>query len=44
MKAMLLSIQDHEMRDQERILDQTIESWRGSLEQVDDMLIVGLRV
>jgi serine phosphatase RsbU (regulator of sigma subunit) len=34
MKAMLLSIQDHEMRDQERILDQTIESWRGSLEQV----------
>jgi len=44
MKAMLLSIQDQDMRDQERILDTTIESWRGSLEQVDDMLIVGLRV
>lgn len=44
MKAVLLSIQDQDMRDQERILDQTIESWRGSLEQVDDMLVVGLRV
>lgn len=44
MKAVLLAIQDHDMRDQERILDQTIESWRGGLEQVDDMLVVGLRV
>ncbi len=44
MKAMLLSIQNHDMHEQECILDQTIESWRGSLEQVDDILIVGLRV
>lgn len=44
MKAMLLSIQDHDIHEQERMLDQTIENWRGSLEQVDDMLIVGLRV
>jgi serine phosphatase RsbU (regulator of sigma subunit) len=25
-------------------LDQTIENWKGSLEQVDDMLIIGLRI
>jgi serine phosphatase RsbU (regulator of sigma subunit) len=44
MKAMLLSVQDHDMRDQQRILESTIENWRGTLEQVDDMLIIGIRV
>ena len=44
MKALLLNMQDREMIDQHRILDQTIESWKGSHEQVDDMLVIGIRV
>jgi ligand-binding sensor domain-containing protein/serine phosphatase RsbU (regulator of sigma subunit) len=44
LKAVLLTVQDHEMFEQLRVLDQTIETWRGHLEQVDDMLIIGVRV
>ncbi len=44
LKALLLNIQDQEMTDQQRMLEQTIETWKGSHEQVDDMLIIGVRV
>jgi ligand-binding sensor domain-containing protein/serine phosphatase RsbU (regulator of sigma subunit) len=44
MKALLLNVQDHEMNEQQRILEQTIESWKGSHDQVDDMLVIGIRV
>ncbi|GAB4131985.1 MAG: hypothetical protein Fur0041_02890 [Bacteroidia bacterium] len=44
MKAMLLNLQDYEMQEQRAIMDQTIENWRGALEQVDDMLVIGVRV
>jgi ligand-binding sensor domain-containing protein/serine phosphatase RsbU (regulator of sigma subunit) len=44
MKALLLNLQDQDMMDQHRILDQTIETWKGSHEQVDDMLVIGVRV
>jgi serine phosphatase RsbU (regulator of sigma subunit) len=30
--------------EQKAILDQTIEAWRGPLEQVDDILVIGLKV
>jgi serine phosphatase RsbU (regulator of sigma subunit) len=43
-KALLLSVQDLEMSEQERTLNRTIETWRGQLEQVDDMLVIGVRV
>ncbi|MBI3511807.1 MAG: SpoIIE family protein phosphatase [Bacteroidetes bacterium] len=44
MKALLLNMQDQEMIDQHRILDQAIENWKGTFEQVDDMLVIGIRV
>lgn len=31
------------MNEQKKLLDQTIEEWKGDLEQVDDILIIGLR-
>ncbi|HEY6159839.1 MAG TPA: PP2C family protein-serine/threonine phosphatase [Bacteroidia bacterium] len=40
----LLSICDKPMEEQKRILDDTFESWKGNLEQVDDVLIIGLRI
>ncbi|MGP8214028.1 MAG: tetratricopeptide repeat protein [Bacteroidia bacterium] len=32
------------MAEQKKILDETIEKWKGGLEQVDDILIIGIRV
>jgi serine phosphatase RsbU (regulator of sigma subunit) len=32
------------MDEQKNILNETIENWRGTLEQVDDVLIIGIRV
>ncbi|MCD6067361.1 MAG: protein serine/threonine phosphatase [Bacteroidetes bacterium] len=32
------------LQEQSRILDQRFESWKGSLEQVDDVTIIGVRI
>ena len=44
LKELLLSINEKPMTEQKEILDKTIEDWKGNLEQVDDILIMGLRV
>jgi serine phosphatase RsbU (regulator of sigma subunit) len=43
-RKLLLEIQDKSMDEQKNILDTTIEKWRGDLEQIDDILIVGFRM
>lgn len=43
-KKLLLSIQSKSMELQKEIIDQTFEEWRGTLEQVDDVCIIGVRV
>jgi serine phosphatase RsbU (regulator of sigma subunit) len=43
-KELLLSIQKQSMLEQEMFLDQTIDEWRGNFEQVDDIIIVGIRI
>jgi serine phosphatase RsbU (regulator of sigma subunit) len=43
MKELLLSIFDKPMAEQRRILDEHVEKWRGDLEQVDDILVIGVR-
>jgi len=42
-KKMLLEINDKSMPDQKEYLSKTFESWKGDLEQVDDVSIVGVR-
>jgi serine phosphatase RsbU (regulator of sigma subunit)/Flp pilus assembly protein TadD len=43
-KELLLSIQSESMAEQQQILDHTIESWKGNTEQIDDILVVGIRI
>lgn len=42
-KKLLLSVQDKSMKEQQKILDETIEAWRGNNSQIDDMVVIGLR-
>ncbi|HXC03826.1 MAG TPA: SpoIIE family protein phosphatase, partial [Bacteroidia bacterium] len=44
LKELLLSISLLPMSEQGSVLDSTIEKWRGNLEQVDDILVVGVKV
>ena len=43
-KEILLSIQDKSMEEQEQILSKRFDEWKGSLDQVDDVLIIGIRI
>ncbi|MDT8413324.1 MAG: SpoIIE family protein phosphatase [Vicingaceae bacterium] len=43
-KELLLSIQDKTMDKQKEILAQHFENWRGNLEQVDDVCVIGVRI
>jgi serine phosphatase RsbU (regulator of sigma subunit)/Tfp pilus assembly protein PilF len=43
-RELLLSIQDKSMEDQKIIIDETFETWKGSLEQIDDVCVIGVRV
>ena len=40
---LLLSIHEKTMEEQKKILERAIEDWKGNLEQIDDILVVGLR-
>lgn len=44
LQELLLDIREKTMQEQKEILDATIEQWRRDLEQVDDMLIIGIKV
>ena len=43
-KQLLLDIHHKPMAEQREILDTTIDRWRGKWEQVDDVIILGIRV
>ncbi len=43
-KELLLEINDKEMSEQKEILNNTIEQWKGSNDQVDDILVIGIKV
>ncbi len=44
LKDILLSIQTKSMQEQQHYLDDYIENWKAGLEQVDDILVIGLRL
>ncbi len=44
LKSLILKIQPLEMEKQKKVLNEEIEAWRGNLEQVDDICVIGLRI
>ena len=43
-KNLLTDISDKSMQDQADILEKTMSDWQGILEQIDDMVIIGIRI
>ena len=44
LKKLLLSVQNHSMEKQRDLLNDEFENWRGSIEQIDDVCIIGVRI
>jgi antitoxin component YwqK of YwqJK toxin-antitoxin module/serine phosphatase RsbU (regulator of sigma subunit) len=43
-KKLLLSIQDKSMDEQQQIITETFNTWKGETEQVDDVCLIGVRI
>jgi len=43
-RELLLTIADKPLAQQKQLLNQNIENWKGNYEQIDDMLILGVRI
>ena len=43
-RELLLSIQDKSMEQQRILIDEAFESWKGNIEQVDDVCVIGVRI
>ncbi|MEO6882846.1 MAG: tetratricopeptide repeat protein [Bacteroidia bacterium] len=43
-QQLLLANCQKPMSEQKEVLNQTIETWRGNLEQVDDVLVIGIKI
>ena len=44
LQSLLLQVSEQPMEEQKKLLEDALEQWRGKLEQVDDVLIMGIRV
>jgi serine phosphatase RsbU (regulator of sigma subunit) len=43
-KQLLLNMQQHTMLEQEQLLNTFINDWKGNAEQIDDILVIGVRM
>jgi hypothetical protein len=39
-----MNIHQKPLEEQKKVLENYFEEWRGNLEQIDDILIVGIRI
>jgi len=44
LRELLLTISEKPMPEQRSILNEKFESWKGNIEQIDDVLVIGVRV
>lgn len=43
-RNLLLDIQEHPMEKQMQILEEKLKSWSGDVEQIDDILVMGIKI
>lgn len=43
LKNLLLSIQDHSMEKQKNIVEEEFDKWKGECDQIDDVILMGIR-
>jgi len=43
-RKLLLEIQDRTMDEQKAVLVEKITAWQGEVEQIDDVLVMGIRI
>jgi len=43
-RSLLLSIQDKSMEEQKTIINESFETWKGHLEQIDDVCVIGVKI
>jgi serine phosphatase RsbU (regulator of sigma subunit) len=43
-KRLILEIQDYPMNKQKELLEQNLNSWKGQTPQIDDILVMGIRI
>ena len=44
LKEKLLALSDRPMATQKQELEKIFEEWRGNLEQIDDVLLIGIKI
>ena len=44
LQGLLAVIAEEPMTEQSKILSETFDKWKGSLEQVDDICVIGIRI
>ncbi|MCB0380318.1 MAG: SpoIIE family protein phosphatase, partial [Flavobacteriales bacterium] len=42
-KQLLLSVQENPLSKQKQLIDMQFEDWKGNLEQIDDVCVIGVR-
>jgi ligand-binding sensor domain-containing protein/serine phosphatase RsbU (regulator of sigma subunit) len=42
-RNLILSLHDHQMEEQKKMLEQFLDNWKGKYPQIDDILIIGRR-
>ncbi len=43
-KKLILKIQNKNMKEQRQILNEVFENWKGDLKQIDDTLVIGVKI
>ena len=43
-RDLLMQVHNEPIEKQKEILNKTIEEWRGPLDQVDDILVIGVKI
>lgn len=43
-KELIISMQEHSISKQKEILDVTMLNWKGDLDQIDDICVLGVKI